>query len=201
MNRKKRTAPMAKAADPKDAGPTTQDLTPKDVIGARRERVLTRRSGVRLIVRMLVMAFAGWVVFTQVFGIYMVEGEGMYPRLRDGDLVLVFRLGKAYAQGEVVAYQWKGRRYFGRVVALGGDSVDFTPDGFVSVNGKIQQEEILFLTSAEDKPVHFPIVLHQFELFVLGDNRLQTTDGRDFGTLDRDLVEGTVMAVVRRRGI
>lgn len=173
----------------------------EEVIAGKRERIATRRSVWRLLGRVLIIAAIGWAALTQVFGLYAVEGEDMYPRLRDGDLTVVYRLQKEYAPGDVVTYQQDGKRYFGRVVATGGDTVDLTDDGRLSVNGNIRLEEVFAETTLEGKRVNLPVLLHDFEVFVLGDNRTQAKDGRDFGTLPKANVEGVVMSVLRQRGI
>ena len=61
-----------------------------DVIAARRQR-LSNRAGYRsLLVRILVIAAAGYLFFTQLFLITQVSGMDMFPALKDGDLAIVF---------------------------------------------------------------------------------------------------------------
>jgi len=176
-------------------------LTVQEVVLQKRERIATVRGLRRLIVRLLLIAVAGWVLFGYVFGVYVVAGMDMYPRLLDGDLVVTYRIRQELRTGDVVVYQIDGVRHFGRVVARSGDTVNFNLDGQLLVNGEAQQEEVFFPTTREGRPVPFPITLRKSQVFVLADNREQAKDGRDFGPLLDSQVEGTVMAVLRIRGI
>ena len=176
-------------------------LLPDAVIRQKKERITARRDLLRLLLKILFIAVTVWVLLSQVFSVYRVDGEGMYPRLRDGDLAITFRLQKEFILGDVITYRINGKRYMGRVVAVGGDTVDFNADGELVRNGNVQQEEIFFPTTAEGKQMKFPISLHEFEVFLLGDSREQTKDGRDFGALDKAKIDGLVIAVIRLRGI
>lgn len=170
-------------------------------IAGKRKEVALRRSAVRLAARVVVIGLVAWAAFTQLFGLCSVRGEDMYPRLRDGDLVLTYRLKKDFTYGDVVAYREGERQRFGRVVATGGDQVSFSQSGMLLVNGNARQEEVFMPTTAEGRAVTFPKTLASQEVFILGDNRQQAVDCRDFGPVHRDMVEGAVIAVLRQRGI
>ena len=188
------------AHPPKKEGPKPP-LLPSDVINQKKVRIATHRDLNRLLLKLVLMIGVVWLLFSQVFSVYRVEGEGMYPRLRDGDLAIVYRLQKEFVIDDVVTYRINDGRYVGRVIATGGDTVDLNADGELVRNGNVQQEEIFFPTNAQDKPVKFPVSLHEFEVFVLGDNREQTKDSRDFGALDKAKVDGLVIAIIRIRGL
>ena len=108
------------------------------------------------------MCFGLWVndvsrvdayLFTQVFLVAQNSGLGMFPALKDGDLMVVFRLQRDYAKNDVVTYRAEGRRYVGRIAAAAGDEVDMDEDGNLTVNGALQTGEILYPTYAgEDGP-------------------------------------------------
>ena len=67
------------------------------IITARRNRALDRQGYWSLLLRILFLALAGWVMFTQVFLITQVSGNAMFPAVKDGDLVIAFRIQQEYA--------------------------------------------------------------------------------------------------------
>lgn len=123
----------------------------------------------------------------------------MYPRLRDGDLVLFYRLETEQNIGDVVAYFCNNELRYGRIVAMGGDIVDVNEGGQLIVNGSVQQEEIFFETNAEGRTITFPIALAEEEVFLLGDNRTYALDSRDFGPIAKEDIRGKVITLLRNR--
>lgn len=171
-----------------------------DVIARRRERIAVRRDYASLLMRILVLAAAGYVFFTQVFLITQTSGLGMFPALRDGDLTIVFRMQQTVARDDVIAYQVGGQRHFGRIVARETDVVTMDESGTVLVNGTPQSGEILYPTYAKEG-IEYPCRVPEGCVFVLGDYRTQTQDSRDFGPIPLSDVEGKVITILRRRGL
>lgn len=68
-----------------------------------------RKGYVSLLIRIVLLAAAGWLLLTQVFLITQVSGNGMFPALKDGDLVFAFRLQQEYAKKDVVVYEVDGQ--------------------------------------------------------------------------------------------
>lgn len=130
----------------------------------------------------------------------------MYPAMKDGDLCVIFRreaqalAGLQYAAGDIVAYQAEGRRYIGRVAAVGGDTIQISDGGSVTVNGAGQSGEIIFPTYARGE-LAYPFTVPHDCLFVLGDHRTDTKDSRDFGPIPLQSVDGKVITILRRRGL
>lgn len=169
-----------------------------DVITQRRERSAIRKGYVSLLMRLVVLAVAGYVFFTQVFLITQTSGLGMFPALKDGDLAIVFRMQQEYARNDVVTYQVDGQRYFGRIVARATDVVTIDESGTLLVNGTPQSGEILYPTYAKEG-IEYPYRVPEGCVFVLGDYRTQTQDSRDFGPIPLEDVEGKVITILRRR--
>lgn len=178
--------------------PKTLDLAA--VIARRRERVMLAEDFRSLIVRVAVLAIAGWLLFTQVFLITQTSGQSMFPSLKDGDLAIVFRLQEDYAREDVIAYTVDGKRYFGRIIARETDVVTLDESGSLLVNGTTQSGEIMYPTYAKEG-IEYPYRVPNGCVFVLGDYRTQTQDSRDFGPISMDNVEGKVITILRRRGL
>jgi len=147
-----------------------------------------------------------YLLLTYAFLITQCTGQAMFPAMKDGDLCVIFRqqtirlMGEKYEAGDVVAYRANGKRHFGRVVAIGGDSVQIDTSGSVTVNGVTEGEEILFPTYTRGDLMNLTFV-SEGTLYVLGDYRTNTEDSRDFGPIPLEDVEGKVISILRRRGL
>lgn len=182
------------------------DLTPlqpmRRVIEKRQAQVRLRRENRYLITDGLSMALGlalAVLVFFQLFGFRVVNGNGMFPAVTDGDLVLGYR-EFTLRKNDVVFYTMEGREYMGRVAAKGGDSIDINDEGTVFVNGTPQVGEITYPTYPPD---NWPgrTTIPEGYVFVLGDYRTHTTDSRLFGLIPVENVSMKVAALLRHRGV
>ena len=156
-----------------------------------------------LVLLVLKVAFVlGFVamVFVFLFGMVQQPDGSMDPALREGDLIVYYRLQKEYAAGDVIVVDDGDTKELRRVIAVAGDTVDFTSDGLV-VNGYHQSEDRIY---AETLPftagISYPITVGEGQVFVMGDNRTGSKDSRLYGPVDIESgTEGKVMTVVRRR--
>ena len=154
-----------------------------------------------LIVKVVSIAAIFTLIFTFIYGFYRSIDPDMTPLVKNGDLVIFYRLDKNYAIGDLLLLDFQGNRQIRRVVARAGDVVDIK-DGGISVNGAIQQEpEIYQTTRAYENGVPFPLTVGEGQVFVLGDARENATDSRVYGPIKTDDTLGTVFTVIRRRGL
>ena len=174
--------------------------TVAEIITARRNKYLDRQGYASLFRRVLTLALAGYVLITQVFLITQVSGNAMFPALKDGDLVIGFRMQEEYAKNDVIVYTVDGQRYFGRIIARYTDYVMMDETGTLLVNGTVQSGEIMYPTYAKEG-MTYPYGVPEGHVFVLGDYRTQTEDSRDFGAIPLENVEGKVITILRRRGL
>jgi signal peptidase I len=163
----------------------------------RQQKLTVLRFLLKLAVTLLVL----WVIFAFVFGIRQVSGEAMYPRLRDGDLILFYRLESDYQIDDVVTFRQDGMTYYGRIVAQGGDVVQVDESGQLSVNGNVQQEEIFYETEPQNGDVTYPYTVEADSYFILCDYRTVGTDSRSYGAVARDELDGKIITLLRRRGV
>jgi signal peptidase I len=131
-----------------------------------------------------------------------MNGETMYPRLRDGDLYLYYRLDSSYIIDDVVAYQLNGGQCVGRIVAMGGDEVNLSDKGELIVNGNVQDEEIFYITQQiTGSEVEFPLTVPEDSYFVLCDFRTNSLDSRMYGSVSKSDIDGKIISFLRIRGI
>ncbi|WP_010250016.1 signal peptidase I [Acetivibrio cellulolyticus] len=79
-------------------------------------------------------------------------------------------------------------RLIKRVIGLPGDEIDIK-DGKVYINGELYNEPYV-KGSTSPKDMEFPIKIPDNEYFVMGDNRENSMDSRDFGLISNDKIEG-----------
>lgn len=154
----------------------------------------------KLLLKTAAAAAVIFILLFAVFGITVVEGDSMSPAMKDGDVAFFYRLDNRYSIGDVVVYKVNDIRYIGRIIAQEGDSVDFTGEGWVTINGNVQQDE-LHPCDRNAIKVYLPCVVPKNSYFILCDERLSGEDSRVLGTVDEDSISGTVFTLLRRRGI
>lgn len=171
---------------------------PEAVIRARRESMRDAADIRAFVLRLLLTALCLFTAFTFIFGIHVLESDEMKPALKQGDMALFYRIGSSYEQGDVVVYEAAGERRVGRVIAKGGDSIDFK-DGVPVVNGfPLTEDDIYFRTNIPDGRFAYPMTLSEGQVFILSDYRGEQNDSRSFGPVDKGAVKGVVILALRR---
>lgn len=141
-----------------------------------------------------------------VFTLVKVQGASMEPTLQSGDRLYVNRFFYTPEKGDIVIFEPAsdpGRPYIKRVIATEGDTVFIDYEtGDVYVNDEIIDEPyikdvtartgnyIMSLVSAGKYSRETPIVVEENKIFVLGDNRNNSTDSREIGQVPLDEVLG-----------
>jgi len=148
-----------------------------------------------------VIALITVALFSFVYGFHYNVEPGMNPAVKDGDLVLFYRLNKNYTAGDLALVSFQDETQVRRVIAVAGDTVDITDHGLI-VNGALQQElEIFGETELFTDGPDFPMTIGQNEVFVLGDSREIAVDSRLYGAVDKDDTLGKVITILRRRNL
>lgn len=158
------------------------------------------RGYVFLLLRIGFLALAVWILFGHVFLLHRVSGQGMYPTIRDGDLVLAYRLQGGYERGDTVLCRQGDALVLGRIGAEGTDVIEIEENGSLRVNGTVQTGEILYPTYPRETGT-FSLRIPEGTVYLLGDYRTQTRDSRDFGPVPAEDIQGRVILLVRRRGL
>ncbi len=155
----------------------------------------------QLLLKIVLIILAVILVFTFMYGMARINDVSMKPAIKDGDLVMYYRLDKRFVSGDIAVFKKDGRTTTGRVVAVAGDTVDITKDGLM-INGATQiSQDIYFGTTQFQNGVDFPITVGEGQIFVLGDNRPEASDSRIYGCINIKDVKGKAIAVIRTRGL
>ena len=128
---------------------------------------------------------------------YVVRGRSMRPAFEPGERLLVSRgadAGAALSRGDAVIVidpRGTGARYLKRVVGLPGEEVRIM-DGLLHVDGERVVEPYLLGLPASVGLGELDWTLGPVEYLVMGDDRVRSTDSREFGPVRGDLVLGKV---------
>jgi signal peptidase I len=157
-------------------------------------------SGLRAWVRDLLLS-VGVSAFIIIF-LYQpvrVEGTSMLPQLEDQDRLFInkmaFRVGDIH-RGDVVVFEYprdRSKSYIKRVIGLPGDVVRIN-EGHVWVNGQ-RLDEPYVPPRFEDDRSQPELRIPEGEYFVMGDHRNISSDSREFGPIDRELIYGKAALV------
>ena len=175
-------------------------VTASVVIKQKINRIDSCRGYIAFFLRILITALVVFVLFSQVFLIMQAKGNAMFPAVKDGDLLIAFRLQNEYLKNDIVVYTEGEDVLVGRLVAKGGDVVNITESGSLIVNGTTQSGEIMYPTYPGDL-LEYPYRVPDDHLFILGDYRTQTEDSRHTGPIPMDRVKAKVITLLRRRGL
>ena len=134
------------------------------------------------------------VVFYILMGLSTVDGNSMYPTLHDKDTLIYQRSVEEYKVGDIVVVQRPdGEEFVKRVVGVAGDTVNIQ-EGKVYVNGKEQNlDGPVGETTIEKNEKPNPCRVGDNQVFVLGDNRLNSEDSRNFGPVNIDELRGRLI--------
>ena len=177
-----------------------ETFTSFQIIHKRRIVAETRRDYINLLMRIILLAVIGWLLFTQIFLVAQAKGNDMFPAVKDGDLIIGYRLQGTYLKDDVIVYEADGKLRTGRILGRESDVITMDDSGTLLVNGTVQSGEILFPTYAK-AGIEYPYTVLEGSVFVLGDYRTQTEDSRDFGSISLEDVKAKVITILRRREI
>ena len=148
---------------------------------------------------LLFAAFVGlFVGFLLTFGGIRVESNTMTPTLQPGDMALYQRGASGVVRGDLVIVEAPGGNgavLVRRVIGIAGDSVMCcTAQGQIVVDGKALDEGYLApgpVTKYAETP--FSRKVPAGEVWVMGDNRGDAADSREWGPLPTSSIVGRVL--------
>jgi signal peptidase I len=121
-----------------------------------------------------------------------VDGLSMEPRVHSGEFVLINTLAYRLSpvrRGDVVAFRHEApnpETYIKRIVGLPGERVE-VQDGVVRIDGRAIDEPYVRYRDHRSAPA---VVVPPHAFYVLGDNRADSDDSRDWGVLRDGDVSG-----------
>lgn len=149
----------------------------------------------RLWIRDILISVAvSFLIITFLYQPVRVEGTSMLPELRDQDRLFINKFAYRFEhieRGDVVVFHYPRdpeKSYIKRVIALPGDNLR-VDQGRVYVNGQSVDEWYVPKRFRDNRSMG-EMTIPQDEYFVMGDHRSISSDSRDFGPVDRELIYG-----------
>ena len=140
------------------------------------------------------------VIYIFLFRPFEVKGESMYPNFLDKEYVLTNLIGLRFGEpklGEVIVFKAPPdpeKDFIKRVIGTPGDTV-MVKDGHVYLNGNLLDESAYLKSDVKTYGGAFlkedtSITVPPDNFFVMGDNRLYSSDSREWGFVNRNLIIG-----------
>jgi len=159
-----------------------------------------KRSGaVRFLLDILETLILSVVLFAAINAVsarIRVDGASMEPTLQSGEFVIVNKLAYVLGEpkvGDVIVFHFPrdpDQEYIKRVIGLPGDRISIK-GGKVYVNGQLLEEHYIAAPPVYEATWDVPVD----SLFVLGDNRNNSSDSHNWGPVPLDYVVGKAIFV------
>jgi signal peptidase I len=176
------------------------DIVPDSFPAAHVVVPLSRASGIGLWVRdLLISAGISILIITFLYQPVRVEGTSMLPRLEDHDRLFINKFVyhiESIERGDVVVFHYPRdpeKSYIKRVIGLPGDHI-WIDRGSVWLNG-VALHETYVPERYRDSRSMAEMVIPDDCYFMMGDHRSISSDSREFGPVERDLVYGKAVFV------
>ncbi|HEY4507189.1 MAG TPA: signal peptidase I [Candidatus Paceibacterota bacterium] len=132
---------------------------------------------------------------------FFVKGASMEETFNDGDYILIDEISYRFSQperGEIVVFRFPEDRsqfFIKRIIGLPGETIEIKNDHVLIYNkqnpgGLVLEED--YLSDGQHTLGELRVKLDPNEYFVLGDNRLKSSDSRRWGPLNESLITGRV---------
>ena len=153
----------------------------------------------------LLIAAGVLVIYVFLFRPFEVKGDSMLPNFHDGEHIITnliaLRIGSPDL-GEVVVFSAPPdpeKDFIKRVIGVPGDAIELR-DGSVYLNGSLLDESEYISEGIKTYPGSFlrdfeEVRVPEGEYFVLGDNRPESSDSREWGFVPKKNIIGESFVV------
>lgn len=130
---------------------------------------------------------------------FFVKGASMEENFHDGDYLLIDEISyrfEAPRRGDVIVFRYPenpSQFFIKRIVGLPNETVEIKNNKVVIYNGDFPKGLTLeesYLSPGQQTSGNSFVKLDADDYYVLGDNRLQSSDSRRWGVLDKKFITG-----------
>lgn len=132
---------------------------------------------------------------------FLVSGASMVPTFEDGEYLIIDEISYYFNEpkrNEVIVFRYPNNpsKYFvKRIIGLPGETI-IVKDNDVLIKNKDNPEgfylEQPFVKNLDIQSRDMETILSEREYFVMGDNRMASSDSRDWGPVDKKYITGHV---------
>ncbi len=146
------------------------------------------------VLQTLILAIVLYFLIDTVIARVRVENISMQPTLQPGEFLVVNKWAYRFSdfqRGDVIVFHFSPQEdYIKRIIGIPGDRVEVA-GGIVRVNGTALEEPYIAAPPAYTGAWNVP----EDMLFVLGDNRNQSSDSHKWGFVASDRIVGKALVV------
>ena len=142
----------------------------------------------------VVVAALAVLVAALLLPVLRVIGTSMQPAFQPGDIIVAYKTD-SYQPGDLCCFYYNNKLIVRRVIAMGGDKVEISEDGRVTVNDLLLEEPYVLAYDFGQCDLDFPFTVPEGTLFLMGDNRSVSADSRsiNFGCINTEEMTGKII--------
>lgn len=140
----------------------------------------------------IIVAVVVILLFIFVIGLQQVIGPSMSPTYKEGNIIVVNKLSYKIGnikRGDIIVLSESEKYMIKRVIGLPGEVIEYK-DNRLYING-VEQEET-YLDSSVLTEDFTSKMIPEDKYLVLGDNRSDSLDSRDYGFISKKQIIGKV---------
>ena len=178
------------------------------IIKGVRERVILKKIFTIILVVTSFICCSLLIFLNVCFEKVLVNGESMYPTLKDQELGLYLKknfIVGGIKRNDIVIFEHENNSYedklfIKRVIGLPNEKVEIKENGSIYINEeKIKQDYLDLEQNTNTYQIinseRMELILKEDEYFVLGDNRGNSYDSRFFGPIKKDVILGKLCLI------
>ncbi len=147
------------------------------------------------LIKTLIASIVAAFLITRLVSPVIIQGSSMVPTFSHGERYFVNRLvytNTSPEKNDIIVFKTHhGKIYLiKRVIAVEGDIVSIKNNQLYVNNEKVNEP---YIKEPRDTPDIDEIHLKNGEVFVMGDNRNNSSDSRHFGTIKEELILGRLI--------
>ena len=130
---------------------------------------------------------------------FFVKGASMEENFHDGDYLLIDEISYRFSEpqrGDVIVFRYpenKSQFFIKRIVGLPNETIEIKNNKVGIYNSEFPEGFSLqenYLVTSQETVGNLFIKLDEDDYYVLGDNRLQSSDSRRWGALNKSFITG-----------
>jgi len=124
-----------------------------------------------------------------------VDGDSMNDNLHNNDILILNKLDKSYERFDVVVINYNNSKLVKRIIGLPGESISYESNDLYINNKKIDDVTVYRTYDFTLKELYDIDKIPEGYYFVMGDNRGNSLDSRDYrvGLVKKENIIGTTI--------
>lgn len=122
-----------------------------------------------------------------------VNGDSMYPYLKDGEILLLNKYDKSYKRFDIIVANASNTKVIKRIIGLPGENIEYK-NCKLYINGNEINDYVseCITNDFSLESLYDYVVIPEGYYFVMGDNRKESSDSRDYriGLINEEQIEG-----------